>query len=262
MPLEEQFRQARAAGFEGVEVRITNGIQIGASKEEALRIADAARRHRLAIVSLWASPALEQNWLNHPDADTRAKGVQAIHKAIDLAQALNCGAILIVPGRLGDGPTFRYSYQDTWDRVTAELRKLIPHAEQAKVCLTPENVWNKFLVSPLEMRAFIDQFQSPWLQAHFDIGNVMQFGYPQDWIQTLGSRIKRLHVKDYKLSERNEQGRFVDLLEGDVDLKEVMSALKKVGYSGFISPEYGPRPGDSDRLLKISKALDTILAMA
>ena len=142
------------------------------------------------------------------------------------------------------------------------MRKAIPHAEQAKVYLTPENVWNKFLVSPLEMRAFVDQFQSPWLQTHFDIGNVMQFGYPQDWILTLGPRIKRIHVKDYKLSQRGEQGRFVDLLEGDVDWKEVMAALVKVGYRGFMSPEIGYRQDDPEQLMKVSRSLDKILALA
>ena len=93
--------------------------------------------------------------------------------------------------------------------------------------LNPENVWNKFLVSPLETRKFVDQFHSPWIQTHFDVGNVMQYGYPQDWILTLGPRIKRVHLKDYKLSARSEQGHFADLLEGDVDWKEVMAALRQ-----------------------------------
>jgi len=98
-----------------------------------------------------------------------------------------------------------------------------------------------------------DQFQSPWLQTHFDIGNVMQYGYPQDWILTLGARIKRVHVKDYKLSARAEQGRFVDLLEGDVNWKEVMAALVKVGYHGFLSPEISHDPKDPEQLKKVSR---------
>ncbi|MBI4909679.1 MAG: sugar phosphate isomerase/epimerase [Acidobacteria bacterium] len=261
LPLEEQFRQTRAAGFSGLEIRMGRGIDINATKDEARRAADAARRHGIAIVSLWVSPALERNWLNHHDPAVRAKGVEVLHQAIDIAQTISAGAILIVPGRLGDGAKFLYGYQDTWDRITAELRKVLAHAGQAKVCLTPENVWNKFLVSPIEMRAFVDQFQSPWLQAHFDMGNVMQFGYPQDWILTLGPRIKRIHVKDYKLSVRAEQGRFVDLLEGDVDFKEVMAALRKVNYRGFLSPEMGHKPNAPGYLMEVSKALDRILAL-
>jgi len=262
MPLTEQFRRARDAGFAGLEIRLGGELRHDTPLEHAARLAEEARKTGIAIVSLWVSQALTAAPLNHEDPEVRAKGVAVLHQAIDLAKTVNCGALLIVPGRLGDGRKFMYSYQDTWDRVTAEFRKVIPHAEQARVLLTPENVWNKFLVSPLEMKSFIDQFSSPWLQSHFDIGNVMQFGYPQDWIQTLGPRIKRVHVKDYKLSRRDEQGRFVDLLEGDVDWPAVMSALRKTGYRGFLSPEMTHRPEDPDYLGKVSRALDRILAMA
>ena len=261
MSLNECFRQAKNAGFDGVEVRMGE-VTLSSTQDELKRLADAAEKAHVAIVSLWVSDPLSANPLNSPDPALRAKGVEVLHKTIDFATWLRCGALLIVPGRLGDGAKLKVGYQDTWDRVTAELRKAIPHAEQAKVYLTPENVWNKFLVSPLEMRAFVDQFQSPWLQTHFDIGNVMQFGYPQDWILTLGPRIKRLHVKDYKLSQRGEQGRFVDLLEGDVDWKEVMAALVKVGYRGFMSPEIGYRQDDPEQLMKVSRSLDKILALA
>ncbi|MBI3209252.1 MAG: sugar phosphate isomerase/epimerase [Candidatus Solibacter usitatus] len=262
MPLNDQFRLARNAGFEGLEIRPGLAFDMNLPIDQARRAADAARKHNIAIASLWVSGELDKNWLNHPDPAVRSKGVDTLHHAIDVAQSINCGALLIVPGRLGNGAKFLYGYQDSWDRITAELRKAVSHAESAKVCLTPENVSNKFLVSPIEMRAFIDQFQSPWLQAHFDIGNVMQFGYPQDWILTLGNRIKRVHVKDYKLATRTERGRAVDLLEGDVDFKDVMATLKKVGYRGFLSPEIGRDANDPDQLMKVSKALDKILSYA
>lgn len=262
MPLEEQFRLASNAGFRGLEIRWGHGLDLATPREEVQRIAGASRKHGVAIVSIGMSRALANSPLNHHDAAIRAKGVDTIHQAIDLARLVNCGALLIVPGRLGNGPKFVYGYQDTWERVTAELRKVVAHAESAKVMLTPENVWNKFLVSPLEMRLFVDQFESPWVQAHFDIGNVMQFGYPEDWINTLGPRIKRVHVKDYKLTTGAGQGRFVDLLEGDVNWKAVMAALKQAGYRGFLSPEIGARPEDPDHLLKVSKALDKILSFA
>jgi L-ribulose-5-phosphate 3-epimerase len=142
------------------------------------------------------------------------------------------------------------------------LAKCLPAAEKNKVILTPENVWNKFLVSPLEMRAFVDQFQSPWLGAHFDMGNVMQFGYPEDWIRTLGPRIKRVHVKDYKLSARAEQGRFVPLLEGDVNFAAVMKALADVGYRGFLSPEIDYDANQPDQLTKVAAQFNRILSMA
>jgi len=163
---------------------------------------------------------------------------------------------------VGSGARFQVGYEDTWNRITEEMRKLVPFAEQGKVILALENVWNKFLVSPLEMRAFVDQFKSPWVQTQFDIGNVMQFGYPEDWILTLGPRIKRVHLKDYKLSSRAEQGRFVDLMEGDVNWKGVMAALVKVGYRGWLSPEIGHNPNDPDQLRKLSATVDKIIGMA
>jgi hexulose-6-phosphate isomerase len=262
MPLAEQFRRAREAGFRGIEIRLGDELKPDSTRADAERTGDAARKAGVAMASIWVSNAIAATPLNHPDATVRAQGAAVIHKAIDLCRWAGCGAILIVPGRLGDGPRFRYSYQDTWNRVSGELRQCLAHAAEARVCLTPENVWNKFLLSPLEMRAFVDQFESPWLQAHFDIGNVMQFGYPEDWIATLGRRIKRVHVKDYKVSARAGEGRFVDLLDGDVDWAAVMGALKKSGYRGFVSPETGHRAGDPDQLRKVSAALDTILAMA
>jgi hexulose-6-phosphate isomerase len=261
LPLEDKFRQAKAAGFEGIELRLVTHVPLDASRDQLQRWADSARSLDLSIVSVWASEPLGAAPLNSPDPAIRARGVAAVEKCLDIAVALGAGAMLIVPCRLGDGPRFKVGYQETWDRVTAEFQKVIPKAEKSQVILTPENVWNKFLVSPLEMRAFVDQFHSPWFQTHFDIGNVMQFGYPEDWILTLGPRIKRIHVKDYKLSARAEQGRFVDLLEGDVNWKAVMAALVKVGYRGFLSPEIG-HTNDPEQLRKVSAALDKILAMA
>jgi len=262
MPLEECFRRAKSAGFDAIEIPSGGEIDVNTDPAAVKRLGDAARRAGVAIASFWVSGPLSANPLNSADPAARARGVEAVKKLIEFAGLLGAGAMLIVPGRLGSGAKFQYGYQDTWDRVTAEMRKLVPFAEKAKVILAPENVWNKFLVSPLEMRAFIDQFKSPWVGTQFDTGNVMQFGYPQDWILTLGPRIKRMHVKDYKLSARSEQGRFVDLMEGDVDWKEVMAALVKIGYRGFVSPEIGHDPNDADQLNKVSRTLDKILALA
>jgi hexulose-6-phosphate isomerase len=188
--------------------------------------------------------------------------VEAIRRGIAIATDLNCGALLLYAVRLGNGPRLEVGSQDTWDRYTAELTKVVPDATAAKILLNPENVWNKFLLSPLEMRSFVDQFHSPWVGTHFDAGNVMQYGYPEDWILTLGQRIKRIHFKDFKLGGRGEPARFADLLEGDVNWKAVMAALVKVGYHGFISPEIGRNPNQPDQLQQVSLALDKILAMA
>ncbi|MES1262689.1 MAG: sugar phosphate isomerase/epimerase family protein, partial [Acidobacteriota bacterium] len=200
--------------------------------------------------------------LNSPEAAVRAKGVADIERATEIAATVGCGALLLVPGRVGSGPKLLAGYEETWKLFTGELAKCLPAAEKHEVVLTPENVWNKFLLSPLEMRSFVDQFKSPWFAAHFDMGNVMQFGYPEDWIHTLGRRIKRVHVKDYKLSNRAEQGHFVPLLEGDVNFAAVMKALVETGYRGFLSPEIDYDSKRPDQLMHVAAQLTRILDMA
>jgi L-ribulose-5-phosphate 3-epimerase len=261
-PVLEYFTAAKDAGFDGVELRFGQDIAVDASGDTLARIRESANKAGVAIASIWVSEPLSASPLNDPSPEVRAKGVAAIQRACDVASQVGCGALLLYPGRLGSGPRFDVGYETTWQRFTEELRKCLPAADHHKVLLTPENVWNKFLLSPLEMRSFIDQFRSPWMRSHFDIGNVMQFGYPQDWILTLGSRIARVHVKDYKLSNRAEQGHFVDLLRGDVDWKQVMAALVKVGYKGSLSPEISYERDQPDQLKTVSRQLDTIIAMA
>jgi hexulose-6-phosphate isomerase len=154
------------------------------------------------------------------------------------------------------------THDQAWSAATEAFRKFVPMAERAGVLLTPENVWSRFLVSPRDMREFVDQFPRKTVGVHFDTGNILQWGYPEDWILTLGSRIRRIHFKDFKLAKGGKQGQFVPLLEGDVNWKGVMSSLRIIDYRGFITAEAGPDPSDPEQLLKLSRALDTILAMA
>jgi L-ribulose-5-phosphate 3-epimerase len=265
MPLPEAFRHAKAAGFQAFEIQMNKQLTPDTTAEELHRIEDGMHATGLTIAAIWPSGHLNRNPLNSPDPAVRAKGVHAIQKCLEFAAVLKCESLLIVPGRVslddGDKRT-RAGYQETWDRVTAELKNLVPAAEKAKIALSLENVVNKFMLSPLEARAFIDQFQSPWVRSHFDVGNTMPFGYPQDWILTLGPRIRRVHLKDFKAQGGTGNGRFVPLTEGDVNWKEVMAAFVKVGYRGTLSPEYGHDPKDPDQVLKISRGLDKILAMA
>ena len=262
MPYVECFRRLRNAGFEGLDIQLGDEVKLSSPPDQLKRLADDARKAGVTIVSMYVAEGLNANPLNHPSPEVRAKGVAAIEKAIEISTYLGHCPLLLVPGRLGAGAKFQVGYQDSWDRCTAEFRKVIPRAAEARVIIGPENLWNKFLLSPIEMRSFIDQFKSPWVKLHFDIANPLQYGYPQDWIMTLGKRIARVHLKDYKLSARSEEGRFVDLLEGDVDWKDVMACLGKIGYSGFLSVEATQDPKDPDRLMKISRAVDKILAMA
>jgi hexulose-6-phosphate isomerase len=262
MPRPECFAEARSAGFDAIELAIGTDFPLDISRDDARRMADAAAKAGIRIATIWVSEPLHQNPLNAADPAVRARGVEAIRRSIEIAGDLNCNAILLYAVRLGNGAKLEFGSQETWERFTAELSKVVPDAERAKVFLNPENVWNKFLLSPLEMRSFVDQFHNPWIGTHFDTGNVVQYGYPEDWILTLGQRIKRIHFKDFKLAAREEPAHFADLLEGDVNWRAVMAALVKVGYNGFISPEIGRNPRQTDQLKQVSMALDRILAMA
>ena len=261
-PRAEAFEQAKKAGFDAVELAIGHDLELETAAGDLKSLRDAAHNAGITIATLWVSQPFQKYPLNSDDPAVREQGLEALRRAIGIASQIDCEALLLYAVRLGSGPRLQYGSEVTWQRLTEELRKAIPDAASAKVFLNPENVWNKFLLSPLEMRTFVDQFHSPWLQTHFDVGNVMQYGYPEDWILTLGSRIKRVHFKDYKLSTRGEQGHFVDLLEGDVNWKAVMAALVKTGYRGPLSPEIDNDPKDPERLRKVSAALDKILALA
>jgi len=262
MPRAEAFEQAKKAGFDAIELALGYDLDLDTAPGELKRLREAAQNAGITIATLWVSQPFQKYPLNSDDAAVRDQGIDALRRAIGIATQIGCEALLLYPVRLGAGPKLQYGYEVTWQRLTAELKKVIPDAERAKVYLNPENVWNKFLLSPLEMRSFVDQFHSRWLQTHFDVGNIMQYGYPEDWILTLGPRIKRVHFKDYKLSNRAEQGHFVDLLEGDVNWKAVMAALVKTGYRGPLSPEIDHDPKDPDKIGKVSAALDKILALA
>ncbi len=261
MPFATRCVEAKSAGFDAIEFPMSGELGISTPIDQVKRLGDRARQAGVSVASLWVTPPLAQTPLNSPDPAVRQQGCDAIARALDFAKHLDCGALLVVPGRVGAGPKFEIGYEATWQRFSSELKKVVPLAESARVLLTMENVSNRFLVSPLEMRTFVDQFQSPWIQAHFDTGNVMYFGYPQDWILTLGRRIRRVHVKDRKVAPQAEQARPSRLLEGDVNWKEVMRALIEVGYTGFVSPEIERDPNDPGQLISVSKALDKILAM-
>ncbi|MDE3196027.1 MAG: sugar phosphate isomerase/epimerase [Acidobacteriota bacterium] len=255
-PLSKMFADAKAAGFDAIELRLDVDLFTAADA------GSMARDHGLQIASLWVSKALGEHPLNSPDASVRAQGVADIQRAADVAAGIGCGALLLVPGQIGHGAKLFAGYEETWKRFTDELTKCIPAAANRRVLLTVENVWNLFLMSPTEMRSFVDQFHSPWLQAHFDMGNVLRFGYPEDWVRTLGPRIRRVHVKDFRLRHGMEAGHFVPLLTGDVNFQAVMTALRDAGYRGFLSPEINYDANEPDQLAAVSKQLDRIIAMA
>jgi hexulose-6-phosphate isomerase len=162
--------------------------------------------------------------------------------------------VLLVPAVVNQ----ETSYKDAWVRSQREIHKLIPLAEDLKVVIAVEEVWNKFLLSPLEFAHYVDEFKSPWVKAYFDVGNVVFYGYPQDWIRTLDKRIVKLHIKDFKFEKGQIQ--WPPLGEGQIDWKAVYRALAEIDYRGTATVELPG--GDEAYLHEVSRRFDRILTGA
>jgi L-ribulose-5-phosphate 3-epimerase len=242
-----RFELARTAGFEQVEcVTCTD-------PKEAEEIRRASQVARLPIHSVmnqahWKFP------LSSADPRVAAESMKGMETSLENASLWGANAVLLVPAVV-DAST---SYRDAWTRSQRQIRKLLPLAQRLRVAIAVENVWNKFLLSPLEFARYVDEFQSPWVRAYFDVGNIVLYGYPQDWIRTLGPRILKLHLKDFKLSGSSYE--WAALREGDVDWPEVRRALSETGYSGTATCELPP--GDEAYLREVSRRMDQILGGA
>jgi hexulose-6-phosphate isomerase len=208
-----------------------------------------------------SSVASGESWGASPtanDANVRKRIIDFTKKALQVTKWLGTDTYLFVPGAvdvffLPDAQVIPYDV--CYKRASEAVGKLIDTAEKIGVTVGIENVWNKFLLSPLEMRCFIDGFQSKRVGAYFDVGNVMLTGYPEHWIKILGKRIKRVHIKDFKKSTGTVEG-FVDLLEGDVDFAAVKKALAAIGYKGYVTAEMIPySPGRPEKTAKAMKKI-------
>ena len=247
MPLLERFQLAREVGFEEMECH-TESDQ--AQAEAIKKAADTAKLHIHSVMNSdhWRYP------LSSADADVVGRSMKGMQTSLNNAKLWGAETVLLVPAVV-DAKT---SYGDAWKRSQQEIRKLIPMAQDLKVIIAIEEVWNKFLLSPLEFARYVDEFKSPWVKAYFDVGNVVLYGYPQDWIRTLGSRIVKLHLKDFRFEKRVAQ--FVPLRDGEVDWKEIHKALGEIGYKGSATVELPG--GDKAYLQEVSRRVDLILAGA
>ena len=256
---------ARAAGFEGIELAFAleeGPINPSSTAEDMRAIVRAAQAAGIEITSL-ASPVSWKYNMISDDREVRARCRELTARSLELAQALEADTVLIVPGFTGPfmaGPPAVRDYDVAYNRALEELSALAPVAARCGVVIGVENVWNRFLTSPIEMRGLIDQVAQPSVQAFFDVGNVLRTGYPEHWIRALGQRIKRVHFKDYKINVGTLEG-FVDLLTGDVNYPEVMAALREVGYDGWCIAEIGPRRWQPESTLEAtSRAMDIIFS--
>ena len=193
----------------------------------------------------WRSP------LSSADPAVVEKSLEGMRTSLHNAKMWGADTVLLVPAVVNPEVT----YAEAWQRSQKQIRKLIPLAEELKVIIGIEEVWNKFLLSPLEFARYIDEFQSPWIRAYFDVGNVVLYGYPQDWIRTLGKRIVKVHIKDF--SFRKRMAEFTPLLEGDIDWKAVHAAFADIGYKGTATVELNG--GNGDYLKEVNRRFDKIL---
>lgn len=263
MKIIDCMKIAKDAGFEGIELALneTGEMGLNSGEEEVLKYKNAASQIGIEISSLatglyWSYPLTSNN------KDTREKAKNIVKKQLKNAAILGVDTILVIPGAVGVDfiPGFEVvDYDIAYNRSLEEIKELAYYAESKKVSIGLENVWNKFLLSPLEMRDFIDKINSPFVGAYFDVGNVIYSGYPEHWIKILGNRIKKVHFKDYRRDVGNLFG-FVDLLSGDVNYPAVVKELQNIGYDSFVTAEMTPYKYYKEQLIyTTSLAMDKIL---
>lgn len=239
----DKFKLAKKCGFDGIEASPMKDL------DAARQLGKLARQAGVPIHSIvyggWGAP------FSDPDPKVIEKGLAGMETALRSAKALGADTVLLVPAVVKEN----VSYDQAYKRSQRHIRKLLPLAEELGVVIAVENVWNKFLLSPLEFARYVDEFESPWLKAYFDIGNVILFGYSQDWIRTLGKRIVKIHLKDFKRSGY----KWTNLLDGDVNWPQVRRALDETGYDGFLTTEL--RGGNEVYLTDLAGRIDRFFAM-
>jgi L-ribulose-5-phosphate 3-epimerase len=240
----DRLKMARDVGFEVIQAPTTPDEH---EAEEIKKAADGANVRIDSVMNMdhWKYP------LSSSDAAAVDKSLAGMRTSLHNAKLWGSDAVLLVPAVVNP----QTSYRDAWSRSQKEIRKLLPLAEELKMVIAIEEVWNNFLLSPLEMVKYIGEFQSPWIQAWFDVGNVLLYGYPQDWIRTLGKSIVKVHLKDFKRKESGYE--WANLGDGDVDWEAVREAFREIGYSGSAVVEL--KGGDEAYLRDVSRRVDRLL---
>lgn len=255
LSVEQRFKLLREAGFNGVEVASAM------NQQEVLAARDAAGLEipSVVIATHWTHP------LSSPNPTMRQTGLDGLRQGLRDAKAYGASSVLLVPGVVNKD----ISYADCYTRSIEEIKKAIPLAEELGVVIAIENVWNGFLLSPLEAVAYVDSFKTPIVRWHFDVGNVVNMGWPDQWARLLGPRISKIHVKEYSRKIRDEKGPYAgfraELMTGDSDWPAVMAALDSVGYTaGWLITEQSrathPALSDAEWLSHLNSKLDQIIA--
>jgi L-ribulose-5-phosphate 3-epimerase len=247
--LADKFKLLKKLGFDGIELDSPNNYSV----EEVLA---AKKESGLEVPGVVDSVHWKQR-LSDPDPAVRAEGVKALEQAIRDVKAYGGTSVLLVPAKVDADAT----YEQCWERSQAEIKKVIPLAEELGIDILMENVWNDFLTDAKETARFIDELGSERIGAYFDVGNAVRYAPPAEWIPILGHRIKKLDIKEYKLQEDKAKvyaGFSAELLEGDCNWPKVMQELAKIKFVGWGTAEIPG--GGEERLAKIAQLMDKIFA--
>jgi L-ribulose-5-phosphate 3-epimerase len=250
--VRQKFELAKRLGFQGVEFDSPSGV----NRYGALKAQDATgvKIHGVIDSLHWKFP------LSHPDPDVREEGLTALRTAIEDARLYASDTCLLVPGVVNKDAT----YEQCWERSSAEVKKALPDAEKAGVKIAIEVVWNNFLTKPEQLIEYVDQFKSPWVGAYFDTSNMLRYGVPAaTWIRKLGKRMLKFDFKGYSKAKATPQnpgaGFGVGIGEGDEDWPEVLKACAEVGYNTWATAEV--KGGDEKWLRDVSERMDKILEL-
>ena len=258
LPLDWQPAQildtAKEAGFDGVELTFheEGSLHVNLTNEELRAIRKYAESIGIELPSMYTG----LNWqvcMTSADPDERANAARINERMLEVAHEIGANTLLIVPGVVDENT----AYDDAYNRARDEIAGLVPKARSLGVSIGIENVWNKFLLSPLEFARIVDEINDPHVGAYFDVGNILAYGYPEQWIRILGKRIKKCHVKDFVVQRPG--GHFTTLLEGDVNWPAVRQAWNDIGYDDYVTVEIGPmrhNPALGARIM--AESLDTI----
>jgi hexulose-6-phosphate isomerase len=258
--IESALSQTKANGFDALELSVSNEgiINTNTSKEECRIIRQKIDNSGIFVDSI----ATGMSWGISPtseDEATRNKSISLHKDALQVASNLGCKALLFVPGVVKSPISSEIvRYDKALDRIRDAINQLLPIAEDLDVDLCMENVWNGFFYSPIELRDFVDSFESNKLGVYLDVGNLIGYQqYPPHWIELLNSRIKRVQIKDFQENfDWTGSFSFCDIGTGDVPWKETIEALKSINYQNTIIAEM--LPWDETILSRTSAAMDQL----
>ena len=249
---EKEFAAIAEAGFDGVELCYDRKF----TDAELAELISLEKKYGVAVLSL-VSMHLWEHQLSSNDACERELAKEIVRNMVADAKTLGADSVLVVPGAV----TETVSYVQAYSNAFQSLTELKPYIAENKINVCVENVWNKFLITPFEMRDFIDKLDCPYIQSYFDGGNVLVNSWAHYWVEVLGSRIKKVHIKDFKRSVGNIEG-FVDLMEGDMDWPKFMASLRAAGYDDYVTVEVPYYKAAPQKFLNdTATTLDAIFAM-